>query len=99
MDPGVSRRALLSGVFGAGAGLALARARLAHADDAGAGSLVGPRSLIVRSMRPENLETPPGFLGAEFTPNDVFFVRSHFGPPIVAPRAFRLDLSGLCDRP
>ena len=38
-------------------------------------------SLVVRSLRPENLETPLPWLDRLLVPNDVFFVRSHFGAP------------------
>ena len=98
MVSAISRRALLGGVLGGSAYAALAGSPFARAQDAGLAA-ARPRRLIVRSTRPENLETPTDLLDADFTPNDVFFVRSHFGPPIVDPRTFRLDVSGLCDRP
>ena len=40
------------------------------------------RGLIVRSLRPLDLETPVSGLGEFLTPNDRFFVRSHFGAPV-----------------
>jgi DMSO/TMAO reductase YedYZ molybdopterin-dependent catalytic subunit len=50
------------------------------------------RSLIVRSLRPENLETPIDWLDRLAVPNDVFFVRSHFGAPeIEAGRPLRIE--------
>ncbi|HEX4824146.1 MAG TPA: sulfite oxidase [Candidatus Polarisedimenticolaceae bacterium] len=39
--------------------------------------------LIVRSLLPENLETPIAWFDRLVIPNDVFFVRSHFGVPRV----------------
>src|SRR2546427_11855793 len=36
---------------------------------------------ITRVSRPQDLESPPQRLTSWFTPNNHFFVRSHFGPP------------------
>jgi sulfite oxidase len=36
---------------------------------------------IIRVNRPQNLESPPQWLTSWLTPNNRFFVRSHFGPP------------------
>ncbi|MGE3977762.1 MAG: sulfite oxidase [Nitrospira sp.] len=38
-------------------------------------------SFITRVERPQNLETPVTAFTSWLTPNDRFFVRSHFGPP------------------
>ena len=57
------------------------------------------RSLIVRSARPQDLETPVAALLDEYTPNDIFFVRSHFGPPVIDSRAWKLHIEGLVDQP
>jgi len=56
------------------------------------------RSLIVRSLRPENLETPLEWLDRLVTPTDVFFVRSHFGVPR-PDRSRTLRIEGLVSRP
>src|SRR5262249_40320928 len=37
--------------------------------------------LLVRSLLPETLETPIAWFDRLTIPNDVFFVRSHFGVP------------------
>jgi sulfite oxidase len=55
--------------------------------------------LIVRNRRPLDLETPVTALGREFTSNDAFFVRSHFGPPAVGLAPWTIALGGLVDRP
>ena len=48
--------------------------------------------LIVRSLLPENLETPTAWFDRLVIPNDVFFVRSHFGAPrLDAVRALRIE--------
>ncbi len=54
--------------------------------------------LLVHSLRPENLATPIGWFDRLITPNDVFFVRSHFGAPAVVGDA-RLRIEGLTRRP
>ena len=58
-----------------------------------------PEKLIVRSRFPLDLETPVSALDQLRTPNDLFFVRSHFGAPAVAPGPWSVDVSGLVDRP
>jgi DMSO/TMAO reductase YedYZ molybdopterin-dependent catalytic subunit len=55
--------------------------------------------LIVRNMRPLDLETPIGALDSWLTPNRVFFVRSHIGVPAVELGPWRLRLTGMVDRP
>ncbi|MGH9938572.1 MAG: hypothetical protein ACREAM_20215, partial [Blastocatellia bacterium] len=37
----------------------------------------GKEKLIVRSIRPEDLETPVPLLNTWITPNDLFYVRHH----------------------
>ena len=56
-------------------------------------------SLIVRLSRPQDLETPMEYLDSSITPNPVFFVRSHFGPPAITKEKWRLELGGLVDSP
>ena len=51
--------------------------------------------LIVRSPRPQDFETPLEYLDSYLTPNEVFFVRSHFGPPVIDPGQWRLEFDGL----
>jgi DMSO/TMAO reductase YedYZ molybdopterin-dependent catalytic subunit len=58
----------------------------------------GPE-LIVRSSRPQDLETPVSALLEEFTPNDLFFVRSHFGPPLIDLKEWRFEIAGEVERP
>lgn len=74
----------------AGAGGWLAAARLGAADET---------RFWVRASRPHDLETPAAALDAELTPNDAFFVRSHFGPAIFDPQRWRLEVGGLVDQP
>lgn len=55
--------------------------------------------LIVRSRRPLDLETPVAAFSEWRTPNDVFFVRSHFGEPVTDAATWELEIGGLLERP
>jgi DMSO/TMAO reductase YedYZ molybdopterin-dependent catalytic subunit len=55
--------------------------------------------LIVHSARPEDFETPSHLLGSWITPNDVFYVRSHFYTPDIDEAAWRLRIDGDVERP
>src|SRR5687768_3463605 len=61
--------------------------------------VVSKARLIVRSPRPEDLETPVHLLTTWITPNDLFYVRSHFYTPSIDPAAWRLRIEGDVDRP
>jgi DMSO/TMAO reductase YedYZ molybdopterin-dependent catalytic subunit len=50
--------------------------------------------LIVRSARPEDLETPVHLLTSWITSNDLFYVRSHFYTPSIEERAWTLRIAG-----
>jgi len=55
--------------------------------------------LIVREQSPPNLEMPlPGFRDY-VTPNDLFFVRTHFETPRIDPRAWKLKIEGAVEKP
>jgi DMSO/TMAO reductase YedYZ molybdopterin-dependent catalytic subunit len=52
--------------------------------------------------RPFDAETRVQEFASYFTPNERFFVRSHFGPPLpeqIAENVWRLQVKGLVDRP
>ncbi|MCS6289017.1 MAG: sulfite oxidase [Nitrospira sp.] len=58
----------------------------------------GTGPLTVRVSRPFDAETPVREFASWLTPNERFFVRSHFGPPpadSVKPDAWRLTVKGL----
>ena len=56
--------------------------------------------LIVRNTWPEHWETTVATLGLEFyTRNRRFFVRSHFPAPAIDASSWRLEVSGLVERP
>ena len=51
-------------------------------------------ALIVRSRRPIDLETPVSKLDTFLTPNDAFFVRSHFGAPMAEFNLWPIEVGG-----
>jgi DMSO/TMAO reductase YedYZ molybdopterin-dependent catalytic subunit len=91
----VTRRALFERVLqGIGAGVVAGGVDRALADSQVAAS--GP--LTVRVSRPFDAETPVREFTSWLTPNERFFVRSHFGPPpaeAVQSEAWRLTVKGL----
>lgn len=59
----------------------------------------GQPGFIVRNQRPLDLESVVSVFTEEFTPNDQFFVRSHFGPPAIDLAHWTLRVEGLVERP
>ena len=94
----LSRRAWFKTLLqGAGASMALGH-RLSPAE--GGKGESGPPSgpLTIRVVRPFDAETPAGEFVSWLTPNERFFVRSHFGPPPVEAvdgDSWRLTVKGL----
>jgi DMSO/TMAO reductase YedYZ molybdopterin-dependent catalytic subunit len=101
-DPGsggMSRRVLLRrGLLGAGASGLILGPRRGLAARPGEASR-DDRAMIVRSRRPLNLESPVAALDRGLTPNDLFFVRSHFGAPAVDLGPWEVEVVGLVSRP
>jgi DMSO/TMAO reductase YedYZ molybdopterin-dependent catalytic subunit len=58
-----------------------------------------PAGLIVREKEPENLEFPFSTLDSFITPNDKFFIRSHFPAPTIDAKTWRLKVEGAVERP
>ena len=100
----ISRRTFLTRSAGAVAVAATGSwvhrwAESSEAADAGPG---GSSPLIVRVSRPLDAETQVREFVSWLTPNDRFFIRSHFGPPSeeqIDPAAWRLRVGGLVERP
>jgi DMSO/TMAO reductase YedYZ molybdopterin-dependent catalytic subunit len=63
------------------------------------GQSAGSESLIVHSNRPVDRETPASRLTSWITPNERFFIRSHFYTPEVREAAWRLSVDGDVERP
>ena len=59
----------------------------------------GKERLIVRSIRPEDLETPVSLLNTWITPNDLFFVRHHMYAPNVKVDEWKLTVDGEVQTP
>jgi DMSO/TMAO reductase YedYZ molybdopterin-dependent catalytic subunit len=61
----------------------------------------GKERLIVRSLRPEDLETPVGLLKTWITPNDLFYVRHHTYAPNIdeaAAKEWSVKVDGEVER-
>jgi DMSO/TMAO reductase YedYZ molybdopterin-dependent catalytic subunit len=57
-------------------------------------------SLIVHREDPLNCETSvPALIGGVVMPNARFYVRNNFATPVLDPAVWRLEVSGLVDRP
>ena len=63
------------------------------------GAQLSKDRLIIRSPRPEDLETPPHLLTSWITPTELFYVRSHFYTPVVNEAEWKLVIDGEVDRP
>ena len=50
--------------------------------------------LTIRQREPVNLESPFDRMDGLLTPNDLFYVRSHFKAPSLQPEEWRLEISG-----
>lgn len=55
--------------------------------------------MIIREREPLNLEYPFDHLDDFLTPNDLFYIRSHFPAPKLDPAAYELSIGGSVDRP
>ncbi|HXR35778.1 MAG TPA: sulfite oxidase [Candidatus Binataceae bacterium] len=55
-------------------------------------------SLITRELEPENLEFPFSTLNSALTPNEQFFVRSHFPVPKLDLLSWKLQVEGQVER-
>ena len=96
MIHGASRRDVLKrGLLGAALPTWLAHlGRAARGDD-----LKAQAGLLVRSTYPLDAETPVEAFDRFLTPNDLFFVRSHFGPPATTLAPWRFEADGLVRTP
>ena len=55
--------------------------------------------LIIREREPVNLEYPFDQLDAFLTPNDLFYIRSHFKAPRLDAKTYRLAIDGAVKQP
>jgi DMSO/TMAO reductase YedYZ molybdopterin-dependent catalytic subunit/rhodanese-related sulfurtransferase len=60
----------------------------------------GSAGLVVHRAHPLNCETSiPALIGGVVMPNARFYVRNHFDAPRLDPESWRLEVTGLVDRP
>ena len=88
----LGRRAFLAGMAAGPIALA-SRGLPSRAEDA-----ANP-GLIVLKKEPPNLESPFSALDGFLTPNERFYVRSHFPIPEIAAKDWTLSVGGAVDRP
>lgn len=94
-----ARRDFLIGAAQTGAALGLSQF-LPDAVLAQGNTIKGKDSrLIVRSLRPEDLETPVSLLNSYLTPNDLFYVRHHAYAATVNEKDWKLTIDGEVDKP
>lgn len=62
-------------------------------------TIAGKEKLIVRSFRPEDLETPVELFDSFITPNELFYVRHHLGAPRTETTNWKLEVGGLVSSP
>jgi DMSO/TMAO reductase YedYZ molybdopterin-dependent catalytic subunit len=91
------RRDFLIGAGQLTAGLTLAPSLLESAFAQTA--VKGKEKLIVRSIRPEDLETPVSLLNTWITPNDLFYVRHHMYAAKVDVNEWKLTVGGEVQNP
>lgn len=95
-----TRRAFLSTAWKIG--LAAGAARVVPWDSASvvlAQQVTGTERRIVRSERPQDLETPAALLDSWITPNELFYVRSHLYTPALTLESWTLSVDGDVERP
>jgi DMSO/TMAO reductase YedYZ molybdopterin-dependent catalytic subunit len=95
----LSRRSFIVGAGQAGAAIGLS-SLLPHVfDRVYAQRIPGKERLIVRSVRPADLETPVELLNSWITPNDLFYVRSHLYTPKTSDQGWKVVVDGEVERP
>ncbi len=84
----VSRRQLFQSAIVTAAGLTVAESAFAEE----------PPALITRQIAPDNLEFPYSTLDSFLTPNDEFYIRSHFATPKLTETEYRLNIVGKVEK-
>jgi DMSO/TMAO reductase YedYZ molybdopterin-dependent catalytic subunit len=92
----VTRRRFLDAALRAGTGTALIGV---DALAAPAQEVASQGPLIVHSARPQDLETPSRLLTSWITPNELFYVRSHFYTPTIGAETWTLRVDGEVESP
>jgi DMSO/TMAO reductase YedYZ molybdopterin-dependent catalytic subunit len=98
-DHALNRRALLRSLVHAGVAAAMSGLAPGMRPGLLAQGPAPKDRLIVRSQRPEDLETPVALLDSWITPNHLFYVRSHLYTPSIDPGSWTLSVGGEVERP
>lgn len=69
------------------------------ASDRSSADRLGNAGVISRQRGPDNFEFPFASLNSFLTPNEQFYVRSHFSVPYIDPNGWRLRIEGAVRRP
>jgi DMSO/TMAO reductase YedYZ molybdopterin-dependent catalytic subunit len=95
------RRDFLIGAGQLTAGLTISRAMGRMLPESALAQTVikGKEKLIIRSIRPEDLETPVSLLNTWITPNDLFYVRHHLYAANVDVNEWKLTVGGEVQTP
>lgn len=93
-----SRRSFLINAGRAAGALGLSQLVPLHSG-AQSQKIPGKERLIVRSAKPEDLETPVELLNSWITPNDLFYVRHHMYAPTVQAESWSLKVDGEVNQP
>jgi DMSO/TMAO reductase YedYZ molybdopterin-dependent catalytic subunit len=94
-----AQRTFLSRAWRIGAAAGLARcASWDGVESLLAQGAISKDRLLVRSVRPQDLETPVALLKAWITPNELFYVRSPFYTPSVDLDTWTLTVDGDIER-
>lgn len=103
LKPGVNRRTFLLGTAGAVPLLThtFGTPLLAAGQEGGErlGQAAHAAGLISRQRNPDNLEFPFSTLNTFLTPNEQFYVRTHFGVPEIQTKAWKLTVEGAVSQP
>lgn len=94
-----ARRDFLIGAAQTGAALGLSQLLPGESFAQGATFKGKDSRLIVRSARPEDLETPVSLLNSYLTPQDLFYVRHHAYAATVNEKDWKLTIDGEVDKP
>ncbi len=92
---GIDRRAFLGGMVAAAAPFV----EPARADELRPQGGEAPPGLITRQKDPDNLEFSFATLNSFLTPNEQFYVRTHFEVPELDAASWRLKVEGAVERP
>ncbi|MBX7222854.1 MAG: sulfite oxidase [Blastocatellia bacterium] len=96
---GVSRRSFLTGALKLGATFGISQFLPEFALPVLGETIPGKEKLLVRSVRPTDLETPVELLNSFITPIDLFYVRSHLYTPEVELEDWSLSVGGMVGTP